>query len=171
MYVNTKAENEENLQVKTAMPKFMNTRAFVSHWLNIHTNKSHHKSCMPVYTHQVVLCLGGCINNDCVWLERCLGSWEPLLLLQRTWVQTLAPTWWLTSIDYSCSVLCPAPVSCLDEYTCGLCGLEENRLEPGGLPFLIDSYMCFSNLSFLFLLYMYLLYRYITARETPIYGI
>lgn len=168
MYVNTKAENEENLQVKTAMPKFMNTRVFVSHWLNIHTNKSHRTSSMRVYTHQVVLCLGGCINNDCVWLERCLGSWEPLLLLQRTWVQTLAPTWWLTSIDYSCSVLCPAPVSCIDEYTCGL---EGNRLEPCGLPCLIDSYTCFSSLSFLWLLYMYLLYRYIKAKETPIYGI
>jgi len=88
----------------------MNTRAFVPHWLNIHTNKSHRTTSMRVHTHQVVLCLGGCINNDCVWLERWLGSWEPLLLLQRTWVQTLALTWWLTSIDHSCSVLWPAPV-------------------------------------------------------------
>lgn len=168
MYVNTKAENEENLQVKTAMPKFMNTRAFVSHWLNIHTNKSHRTCSMRVYTNQVVLCLGGCINNDCVWLERCLGSWEPLLLLQRTWEQTLAPTWWLTSIDYSCSVLCPAPVCCIDEYTCGR---EGNQLEPCGLLCPIDSYTCFSSLSFFWLLYMYILYRFIKARETPIYGI
>jgi len=59
-------------------------------------------------------------------------------------------------------------LSCFDEYTCGR---EGNRLEPCGLPCLIDSYTCFSSLSFLWLLYMYLLYRYIKLRETPIYVI
>lgn len=80
--------------------------------VNIHTSKSH-KSCMYLYTHQVMLRVWGFVQTMIgVWLKRWLRGWEPSLLLQRTWVQTLAPTWWLPSVHYSCSAftLCPSPI-------------------------------------------------------------